>query len=410
VDFDDTPAEAAFRAEAAAWLEAHAIPKGHPDDFSAGMWSTEYSEAAYVKRCREWQGVLAEGGFAGITWPQAFGGRGGKPIESAIFNQEQARFGVSNGVFAIAIGMVGPTILAHGTDEQKARYLPAMLRGDEVWCQLFSEPEAGSDMANVTTRAVLDGDEWVVTGQKVWTSAAHRAEWGILLARTDLDAPKHRGITYLLVDMASPGIEIRPLRQMTGDAHFSEVFLDEVRVPVANVLGAVGEGWRVAQTTLASERTAIAGGSGGADPPGLIALAQDLGRAGDPLVRQAVVEAHVRSELLRFLRLRSQTALSQGTRPGAETSVMKLAYARFMQQMTTTAIHVQGATAMLAAPSELPRGGVWLTKFLHSPSLRIAGGSDQIQGNIIGERVLGLPAEARADKDVPFRDLTRAGR
>jgi alkylation response protein AidB-like acyl-CoA dehydrogenase len=409
VDFEDTPAEAAFRAEARAWLEGNAIPKGHPDDFSAGIWTSAYTEDVYVKRCREWQGRLAEGGWAGITWPTEYGGRGGRPIEAAIFNQEQARFGVSNGVFAIAIGMVGPTILAHGTEEQKRRYLPAMLRGDEVWCQLFSEPEAGSDLANLSTRAVLDGDEWVVSGQKVWTSTAERAEWGILLARTDLDAPKHRGITYLLVDMATAGIDIRPLRQMTGDAHFSEVFLDDVRIPVAQVLGAVGEGWKVAQTTLASERTAIAGGSGGADPAGLIALARQFQKADDPLVRQAVVDAHLRSELLRFLRLRSQTALSQGTRPGAETSVMKLAYARFMQQMTTASIHVQGATGMLAG-SLLPAGGVWTTKFLHSPSLRIAGGSDQVQANIIGERVLGLPAEVRLDKDGPFRDGVKAGR
>ena len=408
MDFDDTPEEAAFRAEARAWLEANAIPKGHPDDFSAGMWSTDYSEEEYVKRCREWQGVLAEGGWAGITWPAELGGRGGRPIEGAIFNQEQARFGVSNGVFAIAIGMVGPTLLAHGTDDQKRRFLPPMLKGDEVWCQLFSEPEAGSDLAAIATRAERDGDEWVVTGQKVWTSAAHRAEWGILLARTDPDVPKHKGITYFLVDMRTPGIDIRPLRQMTGDAHFSEVFLDDVRIPAANVLGEVGEGWRVAQTTLASERSAIAGGSGGADPPGLIALAQQRGVADDPLVRQAVVEAHLRSELLRYLRLRSQTALSKGERPGPEGSVMKLAYARFMQQMTTTAMHLQGALGMLDDPSLLPRGGVWTTKFLHSPSLRIAGGSDQIQGNIIGERVLGLPAEARVDRDVPFRELAKA--
>jgi alkylation response protein AidB-like acyl-CoA dehydrogenase len=285
-----------------------------------------------------------------------------------------------------------------------------MLRGDEVWCQLFSEPEAGSDLAAIATRAVRDGDEWVVTGQKVWTSAAHRAEWGILLARTDPDVPKHKGITYFVVDMTSPGIDIRPLRQMTGDAHFSEVFLDEVRIPVTQVLGEVGEGWRVAQTTLASERSAIASGSGGADPPGLIALAQQQGLADDPLMRQAVVEAHLRSELLRFLRLRSQTALSKGTRPGPEGSVMKLAYARFMQQMTTTAMHLQGALGMLDDPALLPRGGVWTTKFLHSPSLRIAGGSDQIQGNIIGERVLGLPSEARTDRDLPFRDLAKAVR
>ena len=407
MDFDDTPEEAAFRAEARTWLEANAIPKGHPDDFSAGIWSSSYSEDTLIKRTREWQGRLYDGGWAGITWPTAVGGRGGRPIESVIFNQEQARFGVAVGVFTVAIGMVGPTLLRHGTPEQQERYLRAMLKGDELWCQLFSETEAGSDLANVSTRAELDGEEWVVTGQKVWTSSAPRAEWGILLARTDPEAPKHKGITYFLLDMATPGIDIRPLRQMTGDAHFSEVFLDEVRIPVANVVGEVGEGWKIAQTTLASERTAIAGGSGGADPPGLIALAQELGRSHDPLVRQAVVDAHLRSELLRFLRYRSQTALSQGTAPGAETSVMKLVYARFMQQMTNAAMQVQGPLAMLGG-AELPRGGVWTTKFLHSPSLRIAGGSDQIQGNIIGERVLGLPSEPRQDRDTPFRDLAKA--
>ncbi len=347
-----------MRAEARAWLEANAVPKGHPDDFSAGIWTTDYAEDVYVKRCREWQGVLAEGGWAGITWPRAYGGRGAPPIHQVIFNQEQARYGVSSGAFAIALGMVGPTILAHGTEEQKVRYLPAMLRGDELWCQLFSETEAGSDLANLSTRAVRDGDTWVVDGQKVWTSSAERAEWGILLARTDLDAPKHQGITYFLLDMSTPGIEIRPLRQMTGDAHFSEVFLDGVRIPAANVLGAVGEGWKVAQTTLTSERSSIAGGSGGADPPGLIELARTFGQAGDPLTRQALVEAHVRGELLRFLRYRSQTALSQGRRPGPETSVMKLAYARFMQQMTSTAIHVQGATAMLDDPASCCRAEV----------------------------------------------------
>jgi alkylation response protein AidB-like acyl-CoA dehydrogenase len=409
VDFEDTPEEAGFRAEAAAWLEANAIPKGHPDDFSAGIWSSAYSEDTLIKRAREWQGRLYDGGWAGITWPTAVGGRGGRPIESVIFNQEQARFGVSVSVFTVAIGMVGPTLLRHGTPEQQERYLRAMLKGDELWCQLFSEPEAGSDLANLSTRAVRDGDEWVVDGQKVWTSSAQRSEWGILLARTDPAAPKHKGITYFLLDMSTPGIEIRPLRQMTGDAHFSEVFLDGVRIPAANVVGEVGEGWKVAQTTLASERTAIAGGSGGADPAGLIALARERGRTGDPLVRQALVDAHLRSELLRFLRYRSQTALSQGKAPGPETSTMKLAYARFMQQMTNAALQVQGATAMLAG-DELPRGGVWTQKFLHAPSLRIAGGSDQVQGNIIGERVLGLPREVQPDRDTPFRDLARAGR
>jgi alkylation response protein AidB-like acyl-CoA dehydrogenase len=410
VDFDDTPEEAAVRAEARTWLEANAVPKGHPDDFSAGIWSGELTEEEYVKRCREWQGRLAEGGWAGITWPRRYGGRGGRPIDQVVFNQEQARFGVSVGAFAIAIGMVGPTLLAHGTEEQKQRFLPAMLRGDEIWCQLFSEPEAGSDLANVTTRAVRDGEHWVVTGQKVWTSSASRAQWGIVLARTDLDAPKHRGITYLLLDMTTPGIDIRPLRQMTGDAHFSEVFLDEVRIPLADVVGEVGGGWSVAQTTLASERGAIAGGSAGADPTTLVDLARRHGRTDDPVIRQRLVDAHLRSELMRFLRYRSQTALSQGRRPGPETSVMKLAYARFMTQMTRAAIDLQGAHGMLAGADVAEGAGVWLTKFLHSPSLHIAGGSDQIQGTIMADRVLGLPPEPRVDRSTPFRALPRAGR
>jgi alkylation response protein AidB-like acyl-CoA dehydrogenase len=404
VDIDDTPEEAAFRAEARAWLDAHAIPKGHPDDFSAGLWTDAYDEPTYIARCQAWQRTLYDGGWAGITWPKEYGGRGGKPIHQVIFGQEQARYGVSNGAFMISIGMAGPTILAHGTDEQRDRFLPPMLRGDEMWCQLFSEPGAGSDLANVATRAVRDGDEWVVTGQKVWTSSPDRARWGMLLARTDLDVPKHRGISYFLLDMTAPGIDVRPLRQMTGESHFSEVFLDDVRVPAANLLGGEGDGWRIAQTTLNSERSSIAGGVG-ATPAALVELARGRGATGDPLVRQRLVDAHIRFELLRFLRYRSQTALSQGRRPGAEASVMKLAYARFMKALTEAAVDVQGAHGLLAGPDL--DDGMWLRRFLHSPSLRIAGGSDQVQANIVGERALGLPAEARRDKDVPFRDLAR---
>jgi alkylation response protein AidB-like acyl-CoA dehydrogenase len=409
VDIDDTPEEAAFRAEARAWLDAHAIPKGHPDDFSMGLWSGSYDEATYIQRCRDWQRTLHDAGWAGVTWPKAHGGRGGRPIEQVIFNQEQARYGVSTGAFMVSIGMAGPTILAHGTPEQQARYLPPMLRGDELWCQLFSEPDAGSDLANLATRAERDGDEWVVTGQKVWTSSPDRARYGMLLARTDFGVRKHRGISYFLLDMSTPGIDVRPLRQMTGEAHFSEVFLDGVRVPAGDMLGAPGEGWRVAQTTLSSERSSIAGGTG-ATPDALIRLAQALGRNGDPLLRQALVDVHVRSELLRFLRYRSQTALSQGRTPGAEASVMKLAYGRLMKAMTEAAVGTQGAAGMLGR-EDVVDGGMWLRRFLHSPSLRIAGGSDQVQANIIGERALGLPPEPRSDKDVPYREVAarRAG-
>jgi alkylation response protein AidB-like acyl-CoA dehydrogenase len=405
VDIDDTPEEAAFRAEARAWLDGHAIPQGHPDDFSAGLWTDAYDEDTYIVRCRDWQRTLFAGGWAGITWPKAHGGRGGKPIEQVIFNQEQARYGVSNGAFMISIGMAGPTILAHGTDEQRDRFLAPMLRGDELWCQLFSEPGAGSDLANLATRAARDGDEWVVNGQKVWTSSPDRARWGMLLARTDADVPKHRGISYFLLDMATAGIDVRPLRQMTGESHFSEVFLDDVRIPAANLLGGEGEGWRVAQTTLNSERSSIAGGVG-ATPAALVDLARRLGATTDPLGRQRLVDTHIRFELLRFLRYRNQTALSQGRRPGAEASVMKLAYARYMKALTEAAVDLQGAHGLLAS-TDGPGGTMWLRRFLHSPSLRIAGGSDQVQANIVGERALGLPAEPRDDKDVPYRELAR---
>jgi len=270
-----------------------------------------------------------------------------------------------------------------------------MLRGDELWCQLFSEPGAGSDLAGLTTRAepAPRGDAWVVTGQKVWTSSPDRARWGMLLARTDPSAPRHAGIGYFLLDMQSPGIEVRPLRQMTGESHFSEVFLDGVRVPAADMLGAPGEGWGVARTTLFSERASIAGGSG-ATPEALVALARAFGRAGDPLLRQALVDVHVRSELLRFLRYRLQTALSQGRAPGTEASVMKLAYARLAKAMTEAALATQGPAGMLGR-ADLADGGTWLRRFLHAPSLRIAGGSDQVQASIIGERALGLPREPR---------------
>ena len=231
VHIGDTETEAAFRAEARAWLQANAVAKGSAGDFSVGSFG-DLDEDTYVELARGWQRTLHDGGWAALTWPESAGGQGKPAIFQSIFNQEQAAFGVTTGPFVIALGMVGPTLLRHGSPEQRARFLPPMLRGDELWCQLFSEPGAGSDLASLSTRAVRDGDEFVVTGQKVWTSSVSRAAWGILLARTDPDVPKRDGITYFLVDMTSPGIDPRPLRQMTGDAHFAEVFLDEVRIPV----------------------------------------------------------------------------------------------------------------------------------------------------------------------------------
>ena len=394
MDFDDTPDEAAFRATAREWLSANAIPKGSPEDFSAGHFAGDMSPDEYVKRCRWWQGQLFEGGWAGISWPKAFGGRGGKSIEEAIFGEEQGKWGVSVGVFAVAFGMVAPTLMQHAREDQQARFLAPMLRGEELWCQLFSEPDAGSDLASLQTRAVRDGEEFVVNGQKVWTSNAQHSEWGILIARTDPDAPRHRGITYFVVDMGTPGIEIRPLRQMNGEAHFNEVFLSDVRVPAANVVGEVDDGWKVAVTTLSNERVAIAGGSGLSDPERLLQLARTLGVTSDPLFRQRFAQIWSRSEVIRFLRLRSRTALSQGRRPGPEASVMKLAYARYVKQLGDLAVGMQGPHGQLDHP-DARVGGMFQQKWINAVQSSIGGGTDEIQRNIVGERVLGLPREPR---------------
>jgi acyl-CoA dehydrogenase len=394
VDFDDTPEEAAFRAEARAWLAANAVAKGQPGDFSAGNFTGDIEPEEYVKRCRWWQGQLHDGGYAGISWPKQFGGQGGKAIQEAIFGEEQAKWGVSTGVFAVAHGMVAPTLMTHGTPEQQQRYLGPMLRGEELWCQLFSEPEAGSDLAGLKTRAVRDGDEFVIDGQKVWTSYAHAAEWGILIARTDASAERHAGITYFVVDMTSAGIDVRPLRQMNGEAHFNEVFLSGVRIPAANVIGEVGGGWKVTVTTLSNERVAIAGGSGMSDPDRLRLLATELGATDDPLFRQRFAESWSRNEIIRYLKLRTRTAMSQGRRPGPEASIMKMAYSRYVKGLGALMIDVQGPYGQLSYPDAL-EGGIFQQKFINAVQASIGGGTDEIQRNIVGERVLGLPREPK---------------
>jgi alkylation response protein AidB-like acyl-CoA dehydrogenase len=396
MDFDDTAEEAAFRAEARAWLEANAIPKGSAEDFSAGYFAGDIDPGDYTKRCRWWQGLLHEHGWAGITWPKAFGGQGGRPIQEAIFAEEQAKWGVSVGTFAVALGMVGPTLMQHGTPEQQARWLGPMLRGEEVWCQLFSEPEAGSDLASLKTRATRDGDEWVIDGQKVWTSNAQYAEWAVLIARSATQEKPQGGITYFAVDMRSPGIEIRPLRQINGDAHFNEVFLDGVRIPADQVIGDVDQGWSVAVTTLSNERVAIAGGSGMSDPQRLRLLAESLGCGDDPHFRQAFARVHTANEILRFLKLRTRTAMSRGERPGPEASIMKLSYARFVKELGNLAIGIQGPHGQLLHP-DAPVDGVFQQKFFNAVQASIGGGTDEIQRNIIGERVLGLPREPRGE-------------
>ena len=405
MDFDDTAEEAAFRQQAYTWLHEHATLKSGITEASATTDAFSDAEVAHVKASKEWQSILFENGWAGITWPTEAGGRGGSSVQQMIFNQEQSKFDVPQSIFAQGIGMAGPTLIRHGTPAQKARFLPPMLRGDELWCQLFSEPGAGSDLAAVSTRAEPDGDEYVINGQKVWTSSAHYSDWGILLTRTNFDVPKHQGITYFLVDMRSPGIEARPLRQITGAAHFNEVFLTDLRIPAANIVGDVNRGWGVTMTTLTAERTLI--GTGGSNPvDDLIALAERFGVRKDPLVRQRIAETYERMQMLKFMGWRVQTAVSRGEQPGPESSVLKLAYTRQLSKLGDLGLSIAGAAGMLNDSNDTAVHN-WTSTFLNQWASRIGGGTDEVQRNIVGERVLGLPGDPRVDKDVPFRSLPR---
>lgn len=402
---EDTAEDAAFRAEVRAWLAEHAPAYEQGKAERAPMQTARWREWA-----QGWQGELVDARYAAITWPSAYGGRDGTSAQEKIFKEEARQYEVPRHFdLSIGRGMVAPTLFSHGTEEQKQRYLVPILRGDEEWCQLFSEPGAGSDLAGVTCRAERDGDEWTVNGQKVWTSSAHEAHFGILLARTDIDQPKHRGISYFVIDMLQPGVEIRPLRQMTGDREFSEVFLTDARVPHANLVGELNDGWRVANTTLASERfmmgelpTSVAGS--GQSP--MVALAHHHGVADDATVRRDVVDAHIGGEVLRYLGARIQAVLKSGQFPGPEGSVMKLMMGQNGRRSGGLGLQIQRSHGLLDG-EDAGSGGSWQYNFLRAPSSRIAGGSDQIQRNILGERVLGLPAEPRVDKDVPFRDVPK---
>jgi len=405
MDFDETPDEAAFRAEVKAFLDEHVpLLRSNERDQNSIFITDHDKELAHVQRCRDWQRIKFDHGWAGITWPKAYGGRGGTSIQDGIFKQEEAKVIAASGVFAVGIGMAGPMLIAHGTDEQKDRYLRPMLRGEEVWCQLFSEPGAGSDLGGLRTMAVRDGDEWIVDGQKVWTSGAHYSDWGILLTRTDVSAPKHRGITYFLVDMRTAGIETRPLRQITGAAHFNEVFLTDVRIPHENIVGEINAGWGPMMTTLANERTLIGGGQSRTNIDDLIALARDTCTDEDPVIRQELAKAYTRMQIQTYLGYRVRTAALRGELPGPESSVMKLAVSLHLHEIGNLVMAMQQSAGMLSGASAIDDGR-WQMEFLGQFGARIGGGTDQIQRNTIGEKVLRLPPEPRVDKGIPFRDI-----
>jgi alkylation response protein AidB-like acyl-CoA dehydrogenase len=398
VDLNDTPEQAVFRAKVRSWLEAHR----HEAPVLEGPGAI-VDEDEIIRARRAWQRRLAEGGLAGATWPREYGGQGLGPIEQVIINQEISRAGVPGILDVIGVGMLGPTIIAHGTDEQKQRYLGPMLHGDEVWCQLFSEPAAGSDLAGIQTRAKRVDGGWALSGQKVWTTNAQFASFGLLLARTDPDVPKHKGLTMFIVPMDAPGVTVRGLRQISGEAEFNEVFLDDVRLGDDMVVGGVGNGWGTALTTLMFERLTIGFGSEalGYRPERFAArIAADPEAARDGEVRQRL--GHVVSELLavRFTGYRMLSALQHGQIPGPEAGLSKITTVNAGIAACDLVADVVGPDALR---EDIDNPFAYHTSFL--PGLKSAGGTEEILRNTIGERVLGLPPEPRLDKGIPFSEL-----
>jgi acyl-CoA dehydrogenase len=351
---------------------------------------------------RRYLGALAGTGLAVPSWPKEFGGLGASPAEVAVVRRELGDFDVPDLYpYLVGLELIGPTLLSHGTPEQCARWLPSIATGEEIWCQLFSEPGAGSDLAGLSTRAHADGEEWRVSGQKVWTSRGAYSQWGLLLARHDSGVRKHKGITAFGVPMRADGVDVRPLRQMNGDAHFTEVFLDDARVDDGDRIGAVGEGWRVALTCLAFERGAATTGSSGGllDVERLILLARERGLASNGLVRDALARLVIDLRVM-SLTIRRARDTAQSGQPGPAGSGLKLRGSRTFREYTNLAERILGADALTATEP-------WHRLFLTAPSLSIRGGTDEIQRNIVGERVLGLPEEPRVDRELPFDQLPR---
>jgi alkylation response protein AidB-like acyl-CoA dehydrogenase len=397
MDFDFTAEQQEFRREVREWLAANVPPELRGRGFAATR-----ADRAQVERLREWQRILHKAGYVGIDWPAELGGRGASLVEQIILYEEMARSQAPQPINRGGLSMLGPTLMKHGTAAQQARHLARILTAEEIWCQGFSEPNAGSDLANLQTRAVLDGNHYVVNGQKVWTSMAHVADWGFFLVRTDPAAPKHKGISFILIDMTAPGITIRPLRQITGEAEFNEVFLDNVRVPAANVVGKVNEGWEVAVTTLMYERdllTMIRHISLRSALERLIALARRTRKHGrpaaaDPVLRQKIAQLAIAERSLQLNGYRSLTRILQGGAPGPEGSTSKLFWSQVDQDLAEVATEVIGPYSQIAAPSRwAPDEGQWEFYCLLARGSGIRAGTSEILRNILGERVLGLPKD-----------------
>ncbi|TCP50071.1 alkylation response protein AidB-like acyl-CoA dehydrogenase [Tamaricihabitans halophyticus] len=384
-----------FRARVRAWLAAQAT----------GLTGSGSDDV--VEQAKRFQAALYDAGFAGISWPAEYGGQGKDATLQQVFNEEASGYELPTSPFMIGMGMCGPTLVDLGTPEQKTRHLRPLLRGEEIWCQLFSEPGAGSDVASLQTKAVADGDGWLLNGQKVWTSNAQWADFGAVLARTNTDVPKHKGITMFIVDMRAPGVEVRPLRDMTGKSPFNEVYFDDVRLPGNAVIGAVDAGWQAAVTMLGHERVSIGSSARRRYDPlasqNLVELAAELDTGTEPDVRAGLVDLYAAERVLSLFNTRLQQEADAGKAPGARGSVSKLAGALLLWRAVEVAGSVAGPRAIAWDPED--EGDQLAVAINGTPASSIAGGTNQIQRGIIGERILGLPKEPQVDRDVPFREL-----
>jgi alkylation response protein AidB-like acyl-CoA dehydrogenase len=413
MNFDDTPQEAAFRAEARKWIDANAPKELEAELSKSSLGRIKLKNHDIVEVAKAWQKKKAEAGWVCLHWPKEYGGRGASPVERVIWQQEEGVYFKLTSPFQIGEGMCGPTVMAYGSEADKRRYLPKLASGEEIWCQLFSEPAGGSDVAGLRTRAERDGDHWIINGQKIWTSGAHYSDYGILITRTDPNVPKHKGLTMFYIDMKSRGVEVKPIKQANGMQEFNEVFFTDLRVADSQRLGEVGDGWNVSLTTLMNERLTI-GARLATGFPELFEFCSNLmtddGLAiDDRATRSKLANWAVKYSGLKYTSYRAVSALSKGERPGPENSIGKLVSGTMMQDIAMYAMDLQGASGMLT-DADTDAAGQFQGMMMSSPSTRIAGGTDEILRNIIAERVLGLPGDIRVDKDVPFNKIPTKGR
>ena len=414
MNFDDTPQEAVFRTTARKWIDANAPKELEAELSQSSLGRTQLENANILEVAKAWQKKKAEAGWACLHWPKEYGGRGASPIERVIWQQEEGPFGKLSAMFIIGHGMCGPTMMAFAREEHKRSYLPPLASGEKVWCQLFSEPAGGSDVAGLRTRAEKKGDDWIINGQKIWTSGAHYSDYGILLTRTDPTVPKHKGLTMFFLDMKSPGIEVRPIKQASGQSDFNEVYFTDVKIPDSQRLGEVNDGWNVALTTLMNERMSIGAGVATGFPE-LFEFCSNLmledGLAiDDRSVRSRLANWAVKASGLKYTSFRAISALSRGERPGPENSIGKLVAGSMIQDVAAYALDLQGAAGVLSGPEDAELAGRFQAMLLRAPGTRVEGGTDEIMRNIIAERVLGLPGDIRVDKDLPFNQIPTRGR